>query len=84
MYNIVLKKLLELFYMLYISKLPGMLVAPNTLKTLAKYVNLIITSAKFYSCGLSTATIEYSPMCVCVCVCVCVCTRNEKEIDLGT
>ena len=24
-----------------------------------------------YICGLSTATIEYSPMCACVCVCVC-------------
>ena len=27
----------------------------------------------YYSCGLSTATIEYSCLCVCVCVCVCVC-----------
>ena len=26
-----------------------------------------------YSCGLSTATIEYSCPSVCVCVCVCVC-----------
>ena len=25
----------------------------------------------FYSCGLSTATIEYSLACVCVSVCVC-------------
>ena len=35
----------------------------------------------YYSCGLSTATIEYSCpsvclcVCVCVCVCVCLCTR---------
>ena len=28
--------------------------------------------AYFYSCGLSTATIEYSSACVCVSVCVCV------------
>ena len=27
----------------------------------------------YYSCGLSTATIEYSCPSVCVCVCVCVC-----------
>ena len=27
----------------------------------------------YYSCGLSTATIEYS--CVCVCVCVCLSVR---------
>ena len=27
----------------------------------------------FCSCGLSTATIEYSSACVCVCVCLCVC-----------
>ena len=27
----------------------------------------------YYSCGLSTATIEYSCPSVCLCVCVCVC-----------
>ena len=36
-----------------------------------------------YSCGLSTATIEYSSFCVCLSVCLC--TRYSKEncsIDL--
>ena len=46
----------------------------------------------FYSCGLSTATIEYScpsvclSVCVCFCVCVCVCvhdnSKNNGSIDL--
>ena len=32
-------------------------------------------SLHFYSCGLSTATIEYScpSVCVCLCLCLCVC-----------
>ena len=33
----------------------------------------------FYSCGLSTATIEYSSACVCVCVCVSVSTITQKK-----
>ena len=28
-----------------------------------------VTGFDYYSCGLSTATIEYSPISVCVCVC---------------
>ena len=49
-------------------------------------------SSCFYSCGLSTATIEYSCPSVCVClsvclsVCVCVCvhdnSKNNGSIDL--
>ena len=47
-----------------------------------------------YSCGLSTATIEYSCLSVCLCVCVCVClsvcvsvclhdnSKNNGSIDL--
>ena len=31
-----------------------------------------------YSCGLSTATIEYSPLCVCLCVCMSVNTITQK------
>ena len=43
-----------------------------------------IFSVYIYSCGLSTATIEYScpsSVCpsVCVCVCVCLCTDNSKN-----
>ena len=35
----------------------------------------LLGSSHIYSCGLPTATIEYSPLpgCVCVRVCVCVC-----------
>ena len=41
----------------------------------------------YYSCGLSTATIEYScpsvclSLCVCVsvCVCVCVCVHDNSK-----
>ena len=42
----------------------------------------------FYSCGLSTATIEYSSVCLCVCpsVCLSVCvhdnSKNNGSIDL--
>ena len=46
---------------------------PRTVQTLTPYL-----IRYFYSCGLSTATIEYScpsVMSVCVCVCVCLCTR---------
>ena len=34
-----------------------------------------------YSCGLSTATIEYSSACVCVClsVCLCVCKHDNSK-----
>ena len=43
----------------------------------------------YYSCGLSTATIEYSCPSVCVCVClsvsVCVCVHyNSKNLSFGT
>ena len=41
----------------------------------------------FYSCGLSVATIEYSPICVCICVFVwggelCVNNITEKNNEL--
>ena len=48
----------------------------------------------FYSCGLSTATIEYSSLSVCLCVCVSVClsvclsvcvhdnSKNNGSIDV--
>ena len=49
--------------------------------------NLSITDN--YSCGLSTATIEYSSACVCVCVsvclsvcvsvCLCVCKHDNSK-----
>ena len=43
-----------------------------------------------YSCGLSTATIEYSSLSVCLCVCVSVClsvcvhdnSKNNGSIDV--
>ena len=35
-------------------------------------VMVVVTSCNNYSCGLSTATIEYSCPSVCLCVCVCV------------
>ena len=53
-----------------------------------------MTQSTCYSCGLSTATIEYScpSVCLCVClsVCVCVClsvcvhdnSKNNGSIDL--
>ena len=51
-------------------------------KTLKYHTSPLILCCIFYSCGLSTATIEYSfpsvclsvCLCVCVCVCVCLCT----------
>ena len=35
----------------------------------------------YYSCGLSTATIEYSCLSVCLCVCVClsVCVHDNSK-----
>ena len=44
----------------------------------------------FYSCGLSTATIEYSSLSVCLCVCLSVClsvcvhdnSKNNGSIHL--
>ena len=44
----------------------------------------------YYSCGLSTATIEYSSLSVCLCVCMSVClsvcvhdnSKNNGSIDL--
>ena len=40
----------------------------------------------YYSCGLSTATIEYSCLSVCLCVCLSVCvhdnSKNNGSIDL--
>ena len=39
-----------------------------------------------YSCGLSTATIEYSSLSVCLCVCLSVCvhdnSKNKGSIDV--
>ena len=39
-----------------------------------------------YSCGLSTATIEYSSLSVCLCVCLSVCvhdnSKNNGSIDV--
>ena len=46
-------------------------------------------SPSFYSCGLSTATIEYSSACACLCVCLSVCvsvstiTQNIIDLILG-
>ena len=40
--------------------------------------HIILSSSYIYSCGLSTATIEYSPMCVCVSVCVSVNMITQK------
>ena len=36
-----------------------------------------------YSCGLSTATIEYScpSACLCVCLSVCVCVHNNSKTN---
>ena len=54
----------------------------------ANYIFLVLsTTSYFYSCGLSTATIEYScpSVCVCVCVwvcvcvCVCVCVHDNSK-----
>ena len=36
-------------------------------------VGSVIEIFPYYSCGLSTATIEYSSLSVCLCVCLCVC-----------
>ena len=44
----------------------------------------------YYSCGLSTATIEYSSLSVCLSVCLCVCvsvcvhdnSKNNGSIDV--
>ena len=48
-------------------------------------VNIVYISTTCYSCGLSTATIEYSCpsvfLCVCVrvCFCVCVCVHDNSK-----
>ena len=46
-------------------------------------VQLLYVQFNFYSCGLSTATIEYScpSVClsVCVCVCLCVCVHDNSK-----
>ena len=41
-----------------------------------------IVGSSYYSCGLSTATIEYSSACVCVCVSVS--TITQKTFSQGT
>ena len=61
-----------------------------------QYVQVSSCLTHYYSCGLSTATIEYSSLsvclcvclsvCVCVCVCVSVCvhdnSKNNGSIDV--
>ena len=37
-----------------------------------------------YSCGLSTATVEYSSLCGCVSLCVSVSTTTHRIINLET
>ena len=62
-------------------------------KTTWCYLLVIIVAVlivSYYSCGFSTATIEYSCLCVCVCVrvCVCVCmcvhdnSKNNGSINM--
>ena len=36
-------------------------------------------SSNFYSCGLSTATIEYSSLSVCLSVCMSVCVHDNPK-----
>ena len=42
-------------------------------------VSLSLNEQFYYSCGLSTATIEYSCPSVCVSVCVCVCVHDNPK-----
>ena len=67
-------------------KLTSRFIKPRLWLCLKCKIKLDSSSDICYSCGLSTATIEYSspPVCLCVCVSVCVHdnSKNNGSIDL--
>ena len=63
----------------------------NSASALIRLPSIYKFNYYYHSCGLSTATIEYScpsvcvSVCLSVCLCVCLCTDNSKNngsIDL--